>query len=78
MDATHYEIYVKPTNGPCTVQERDLRGNFAWFDKDYAIALASQKKTYYPNLDFLVHEQVGHRGPRVVVFDTSKGFVRHQ
>jgi hypothetical protein len=73
MDATHYEIYVKPTDGPCSVQERDSQGRFAWFDKDYAIALASAKKTNFPNLDFLVIEQVGHRGPRSLVIDTSKG-----
>jgi hypothetical protein len=77
MDATHYEIYVKPTDGPCSVQERDSQGNFAWLNKDYAIFLASEKKTQTPSLDFLVIEQVGHRGPRSLVFDTSKRYERH-
>jgi len=71
----YYEIYVKPergiNGGPCSVQERDDHGRYAWADKAEAIRIAGHKKALYPHMDFLVHELRGHHGPRVLAYDTS-------
>lgn len=70
-----YEVYVKPekgiNGGPCTVHERDTKGNWCWVDKDEAIKVAKNAKVRYSNMDFIVHEEVGFRGPKSVVYDTS-------
>jgi hypothetical protein len=57
-----YQIFVKPVNGPCTVEERDFQNGFNWNTKSTdnekriaAIEIAKKKKIMYPNMDFIVH-----------------------
>lgn len=68
--SVHYEIYVKPSDGPCSVRERDAAGHCAWVDKAEAIRIADHKKRRYPLMDFLVHEVEDYE--RRLVHDTSK------
>lgn len=67
---SYYEVYVKPDSGPATVGERDVYGRHAWVSKEEAIDLAAKKKTYYPHMDFIVHE-VSPSGSRKKVYDTK-------
>lgn len=57
MNTISYEVWVAPENGPLTVQERGKNNEISFQSKGVAIEVATLKKVYYPNLDFVVIEK---------------------
>lgn len=70
MDSPYYEIYVQPTDGPCSVHERGFNNEISWTEQEPAVETAKAKRRLYHNIHFLVHKVTGRQ--RELVYQTMK------
>ena len=70
MVVKHFEVYILPDDGPCSVHVRDENSNWAWVSLEEATHVADKYKARY-NRHCIVHEVTGWS--RKVVYDTIKG-----
>lgn len=74
-NSTTFEVFAKMSDGLCSVNERDEKGNWIWATQEEAVAVAAGKKKTFPHMDFKVIKETcagySSRGEKEMVFDTS-------